>query len=62
MSLHDIFLLSKRVILSWQVLAVTLVVFLFLSLFFYVANYHKEVLDYSIPIVKNKKKEKFDKK
>ncbi|MGP1414775.1 MAG: hypothetical protein ACTTJ6_02400 [Treponema sp.] len=56
MSLHDILLLSKQVILSWQVLVILFVVFLFISLIFYIANYHKDVLDYSIPITKETKK------
>lgn len=55
MSLHDILILSKKVIFSWHVLVTILAVFLFLSLIFYIANYHKDVLDYSIPMVKNKK-------
>ncbi|MGP1438272.1 MAG: hypothetical protein ACTTKH_04295 [Treponema sp.] len=58
MSLHDIFVLSKQVILSLPVLAILIMVFLFLALIFYVANYHKDVLDYSIPMTKNTKKNK----
>lgn len=58
MSFHDILVLSKKVILSWQVLVILFLVFLFLSLIFYIANYHKDVLDYSIPIAKETKKNK----
>ena len=52
MSFHDIFLLSKKVIFSWPVLATLIAVFLFIKLIFYIANYHKDVLDYSIPMPK----------
>ena len=58
MSFHDILILSKKVIFSWPVLVIILAVFLFLSLIFYIANYHKDVLDYSIPMVKVTKKDK----
>lgn len=58
MSLHDIFVLSKKVILSWPVLVILLVMVLFISLIFYIANYHKDVLDYSIPITQETKKDK----
>ena len=57
MSFHDVLVLSKKVIFSWPVLAVLVVVFLFISLIFYIANYHKDVLDYSIPMVKKTKKD-----
>ena len=58
MGFHDILILSKKVIFSWPVLVIILAVFLFLSLIFYIANYHKDVLDYSIPMVKVTKKDK----
>ena len=58
MSLHDIFLLTKKVVSSWQVLLILVIMFLFISLIFYIANYHKDVLDYSIPITKEIKKDK----
>ena len=58
MSFHDVLILSKKVILSWQVLVILFIVFLFISLIFYIANYHKDVLDYSIPISKALKKDK----
>lgn len=58
MSLHDILILSKKVIFSWPVLLAIVAVFLFLSLIFYIANYHKDVFDYSIPIIKKTKKDK----
>lgn len=62
MSLHDILILSRKVIFSWPVLVVFFMVFLFISLIFYIANYHKDVLDYSIPITKATKKNKKDSK
>ena len=62
MSFHDVLVLSKKVIFSWPVLAVLVVVFLFISLIFYIANYHKDVLDYSIPMVKKTKTKKDSKK
>ena len=55
MSFHDIFLLSKKVIFSWPVLVALVAVFLFIKLIFYIANYHKDVLDYSIPMLKDRK-------
>jgi hypothetical protein len=58
MSLYDIFLLTKKVVSSWQVLLILVIMFLFISLIFYIANYHKDVLDYSIPITKEIKKDK----
>lgn len=58
MSFNDIFILFKKVITSWPVLVIILAVFAFLALVFYVANYHKDVLDYSIPSVKKKDKKK----
>ena len=58
MSLHDIFLLTKKVVSSWQVLLILVIMFLFISLIFYIANYHKDVLDYSIPITIEIKKDK----
>lgn len=62
MSFHDILILSRKVIFSWPVLVIIIAIFLFLSLIFYIANYHKDTLDYSIPIIKERKKDKGDKK
>ncbi len=61
MGFNSIFTLAKQVILSWQVLVVIAVVALFTALVCYVANYHKEVLDYSIPMRKVKPIKKKDK-
>ena len=56
MSWSELFALSKQVIFSFPVLAILVIVVLFLALVFYVANYHKDVLDYSIPVPRKKKK------
>ena len=58
MSWSELFALSKQVIFSFPVLAILVIVVLFLALVFYVANYHKDVLDYSIPVPRKKKKKK----
>lgn len=60
MKFNDILALAKLVILSWQVLAIIIVVALFIALVCYVAGYHKEVLDYSIPVQKIKNIKKKD--
>ena len=56
MSWSELFALSKQVIFSFPVLAILVIVVLFLALVFYVADYHKDVLDYSIPVPRKKKK------
>ena len=56
MSWSELFALSKQVIFSFPVLAILVLVVLFLALVFYVADYHKDVLDYSIPVPRKKKK------
>ena len=58
MSWAELFTLFKQVIFSLPVLAIIVAVVLFLALVFYVANYHKDVLDYSVPIPRQKKKKK----
>ena len=45
MSWNEMFILVEKVILSWPVLAIIVGVCVFLALVFYVANYHKDVLD-----------------
>ena len=55
MSWTEMFVLIKNVLFSWPVLAIIVAVFAFLVLVFYVANHHKDVLDYSIPMDKVKK-------
>jgi len=56
MSWNEIFELSKKVIFSFPVLVIFVIIALFIALVFYVANYHKDVLDYSMPIPRKKKK------
>jgi len=56
MSWNEIFELSKKVIFSFPVLGIFVIIALFIALVFYVANYHKDVLDYSMPIPRKKKK------
>ena len=58
MSWNEFFALFKRVLFSFPVLAIIVIVVLFLILVFYVADYRKDVLDYSIPMPTRKKKKK----
>ena len=58
MSWAELFALSRQVIFSLPVLAIIVFVIIFLALVFYVANYHKDVLDYPVPMPKSKKKKK----
>ena len=58
MSWNELFTLYKKVLFSFPVLAILVILVLFLSLVFYVANYHKDVLDYSIPMPRKRKKNK----